>query len=44
MPRPPTCFEISRGSIQGSNKKDRKLKDDRIIEVRESIQDIKLEQ
>jgi hypothetical protein len=44
MQSPPTCFEGSRGNIQGGNKKDRRLKDDRIFEVAESIQDIKLEQ
>jgi hypothetical protein len=42
--RPPTYFERSRGNIQGCNKKDRRLKDDRIIEVIGSIEDIKLEQ
>jgi hypothetical protein len=35
MQRPPTCFEISRGNIQEGNKKDRRLKDDRIIAVTE---------
>jgi len=35
MQRPPTCFELSRGNIQGGNRKDRRLKDDRIIEVTE---------
>jgi len=44
MQRPPTCFDRSRGNIQGGNKKARTLKYDRIIEVTESIHDIKLEQ
>ena len=40
MQRPPTCFDSSRGHIQGGNKKARTLKDDRIIEVAESNHDI----